>query len=98
MQFERTRRIALSGLVVLALGAGAAQAFAAPTPPVDPTTASRSIDEAAQAVLREYGVPGMALAITRDGRQQFYSYGEASRQTQAKVSRDTLFESWASCR
>ena len=92
MQFERTRRIALSGLVVLALGAGAAQAFAAPTPPVDPTTASRSIDEAAQAVMREYGVPGMAIAITRDGRQQFYSYGVASRQTQAKVSRDTLFE------
>jgi len=92
MHVERTRRIALSGLAVLALGAGAAQAFAAPTPPVDPTTASRSIDEAAQAVMREYGVPGMAIAITRDGRQQFYSYGVASRQTQAKVSRDTLFE------
>ncbi len=92
MHVERTRRIALSGLAVLALGVGAAQAFAAPTPPVDPTTASRSIDEAAQAVMREYGVPGMAIAITRDGRQQFYSYGVASRQTQAKVSRDTLFE------
>lgn len=92
MHVERARHIALSGLAVLALGAGAPQAFAALAPAVDPTEASRSIDEAAQAVMREYGVPGMAIAITRDGRQQFYSYGVASRQTQAKVSRDTLFE------
>ncbi|MBB1593876.1 class C beta-lactamase [Achromobacter sp. UMC46] len=89
---ERTRRAALSALAVLALGAAASQAFAAPAAPLAPPDAGRQIGEAAQAVMREYGVPGMAIAITRDGRQQFYSYGVASRQTQAKVSRDTLFE------
>ncbi|NMK46579.1 beta-lactamase [Achromobacter sp. Bel] len=92
LNVERTRRLALSGLAFLALAAGASQVFAAPTHPVDPTEAGRTIDDAAQAVMREYGVPGMAIAITRDGRQQFYSYGVASRQTQANVSRDTLFE------
>lgn len=85
----RTRRAALSALAIVALGAAVPQAQAAPAAPAE---IGRQIDEAAQAVMREYGVPGMAIAVTRDGRQQFYSYGVASRQTQAMVSRDTLFE------
>ncbi|MFY0476812.1 class C beta-lactamase [Achromobacter marplatensis] len=86
---DRTRRAALSALALVALGAAAPHVQAAPATPVE---THRQIDEAAQAVMREYGVPGLAIAVTRDGRQQFYNYGVASRQTQAKVNRDTLFE------
>jgi len=89
---DRTRRAALSALAwgaLVALGATAQQGQAAPPGSAE---ARRHIDEAAQAVMREFGVPGLAIAVTQDGRQQFYNYGVASRQTQAKVSRDTLFE------
>jgi|LNAP01.1.fsa_nt_gb beta-lactamase class C len=89
---DRTRRAALSALAwvaLVALGATAQQGQAAP---LGSAEARRHIDEAAQAVMREFGVPGLAIAVTQDGRQQFYNYGVASRQTQAKVSRDTLFE------
>lgn len=89
---DRTRRAALSALAwvaLVALGATAQQGQAAPLASAE---ARRHIDEAAQAVMREFGVPGLAIAVTQDGRQQFYNYGVASRQTQAKVSRDTLFE------
>jgi len=89
---DRTRRAALSALAwvaLVALGATAQQGQAAPPGSAE---ARRHIDEAAQTVMREFGVPGLAIAVTQDGRQQFYNYGVASRQTQAKVSRDTLFE------
>ena len=89
---DRTRRAALSALAwvaLVALGATAQQGQAAPPGSAE---ARRHIDEAAQAVMHEFGVPGLAIAVTQDGRQQFYHYGVASRQTQAKVSRDTLFE------
>lgn len=34
----------------------------------------------------------MAVAVTVDGRQHFYEFGVVSKQTQAPVTRDTLFE------
>lgn len=96
MIVDGRRRATLFALAVFALGGGASQAFAAAADVVADSAgvskAGRQIDEAAQTVMHEYGVPGLAIAITHDGRQQFHSYGVASRQTKAKVSRDTLFE------
>ena len=89
---DRTRRAALSALAWVALAALGATAQQGQAAPLASAEARRHIDEAAQAVMREFGVPGLAIAVTQDGRQQFYNYGVASRQTQAKVSRDTLFE------
>lgn len=51
-----------------------------------------SIEVAARQVMQQYNIPGMAIAITDHGRQQFYNFGMASRDTRQPVSSDTLFE------
>lgn len=50
------------------------------------------VQAAAQALMQQYGIPGLAIAISANGQQRFYSYGVASRDTQQPVTRDTLFE------
>lgn len=52
----------------------------------------RLIQAAAQQVMQQYGIPGMAIAITDHGTQRFYQYGVASRETGQPVSNQTLFE------
>ena len=42
--------------------------------------------------MREYNVPGMAIAVTAHGRQAFYNFGIASKATRVPVTSDTLFE------
>jgi beta-lactamase class C len=51
-----------------------------------------SVEQAARQVMQQYNIPGMAIAITNNGRQQFYNFGIASRDTRQPVSSDTLFE------
>jgi beta-lactamase class C len=46
----------------------------------------------AQAAMQQYNIPGMAIAVTINGKQRFYNYGVASKETQQKVTSDTLFE------
>ncbi|HLD65201.1 MAG TPA: class C beta-lactamase [Pseudomonas sp.] len=50
------------------------------------------VQSAAEEVMDQYGIPGLAIALTDNGKQRFYSYGVASRETRQPVSRDTLFE------
>jgi beta-lactamase class C len=50
------------------------------------------IRAAAEQVMREFRVPGMAIAVTDRGRQAFYDFGLASKATQDAVTPDTLFE------
>ncbi|WP_447922774.1 class C beta-lactamase [Achromobacter aegrifaciens] len=52
----------------------------------------RAIDEAAQAVMREHGIAGLSIAVTRNGTQRFYNYGVASRETGKPADSDTLYE------
>jgi beta-lactamase class C len=47
---------------------------------------------AAEHVIQEYKVPGMAIAITANGNQSFYNFGVTSRDAPQQVSADTLFE------
>lgn len=42
--------------------------------------------------MRQYGIPGLAIAVTSNGRRRFYNYGVASRETRQEVTSDTLFE------
>ncbi|MBI3523426.1 MAG: beta-lactamase [Betaproteobacteria bacterium] len=51
-----------------------------------------TVRNAAQAVMRQYNIPGMAIAVTANGKRRFYSYGVASKKTLQKVTSDTLFE------
>jgi beta-lactamase class C len=50
------------------------------------------VDAAIQPILAEHAVPGMAVAITVEGRAYFFNYGVASRETNQPVSEATLFE------
>ncbi|CAB3699871.1 Beta-lactamase [Achromobacter piechaudii] len=58
----------------------------------EPVPPSANVDDAVQALMREYDVAGLAIAVTREGRHEFRSYGVASLQTHAPVGPDTLFE------
>ena len=86
MSFPAMRRTMLLALAVLSSMASVPPAMAAPS------ETDQKIDAAAQALMQEHGVPGLVIAITRDGLHEFHQYGVASRQTKAKVSPDTLFE------
>lgn len=55
-------------------------------------SAANSFDQAAEAVMQQYGIPGMAIAITVNGQQQFHNYGISDKASGIRVSRDTLFE------
>jgi beta-lactamase class C len=51
-----------------------------------------AVDHAFRPLQAEHDVPGMAVAVTVEGRQYFFSYGVASKATNAPVTKDTLFE------
>lgn len=58
-------------------------------PPKDTDTELRRL---AEGFMRENHIPGMAIAVTVDGKERFYNFGVASKETQRKVTSDTLFE------
>lgn len=43
-------------------------------------------------VIKEYDIPGLAVGVTVNGSEFYYTYGEASRETKAPVTGDTIFE------
>ena len=51
-----------------------------------------AVETAIRPLMTQYDVPGMAVAVTVDGKSTFYSYGLASRQKNTPVSEATLFE------
>nr|WP_281015093.1 class C beta-lactamase [Mesorhizobium sp. M1A.F.Ca.ET.072.01.1.1] len=50
------------------------------------------VDEAVKPVIAQYDIPGMAVAVSVNGERFFIDYGVAEKDTQAAVTRDTLFE------
>ena len=59
----------------------------------DANAALRAIvDQAVRPVIAEYDLPGVAVAVTVDGKASFFNYGLASREHKTPVSENTLFE------
>ncbi|MDB5984286.1 MAG: class beta-lactamase [Pseudomonas sp.] len=58
----------------------------------EPADINASVEKAAQAVMQQYAIPGLSIALTDGGKQRFYNYGVASRETRQPVTSDTLFE------
>jgi beta-lactamase class C len=52
----------------------------------------QAVDEAMKPVIEQYGIPGLAVAVTIDGRRHFIEYGLASKEPRVPVTRETLFE------
>ena len=49
-------------------------------------------DRVFQPVIREYDIPGLAVGVTINGSEFYYTRGEASRETKAPVTSETIFE------
>lgn len=58
----------------------------------EPSTIDDTVNAAAQAVMEQYAVPGLAIGITVNGEQRFYNFGVASKTNAAPVTNGTLFE------
>ena len=78
-----------AGLLLLAC---AASFGSVATAKAEPRDVDATVRHAARSVMRQYDIPGLAIAVTADGRRRFYNFGIASRETRQKVTSDTLFE------
>lgn len=58
----------------------------------NPARITAAVDRAVSPLMTEYHVPGVAVAVTVDGRQYFFNYGVASKDKKTPVTKDTLFE------
>jgi beta-lactamase class C len=74
-------KVALMALTCAAASAHAAQSGVKST-----------VDAASAPLQAQYGIPGVAVGISVDGKHAFYHYGVASKATRARVDNDTLFE------
>nr|NYU04926.1 beta-lactamase [Pseudomonas sp. SbOxS1] len=50
------------------------------------------VGDAVRPVMQTQGIAGMAVAVTLNGKQQYFNYGVASKETGSPVTQDTLFE------
>lgn len=84
------RRMMLAGGTAAMMGAGQAHAQAAA---VEPSEAERAaIDEVAEAVMRQFAIPGLSIAIAAAGKQVYaQGYGEADKSAGEKVTPKSLF-------
>ncbi len=51
-----------------------------------------AVDGIIQPMLKEYRIPGMAVAVLKDGKAHYFNYGVANRESGQHVSEQTLFE------
>ncbi|QWA09703.1 beta-lactamase [Sodalis ligni] len=84
---NKTMAVPLAALSML-LAATGAQCAATQGPDAYRAEVDRSI----LPLIKAHNIPGMAVALTVDGRQYFYNYGLASITPQREVTADTLFE------
>ncbi|MFQ2542754.1 CMY-1/MOX family class C beta-lactamase [Aeromonas caviae] len=82
------RQSILWGAVATLMWAGLAHA--GETSPVDPLRPV--VDASIRPLLKEHRIPGMAVAVLKDGKAHYFNYGVADRERAVGVSEQTLFE------
>lgn len=82
------KRLTGFGALLVAICLAPLPARAAP----DAAKLREAVDSAVQPLMAEHKLPGMAVAVTVDGRTFFFNYGVASRETNTPVSEATIFE------
>ncbi|HDX8347029.1 TPA: CMY-1/MOX family class C beta-lactamase [Aeromonas dhakensis] len=84
----KQRKTILWGAVATLMWTGLAHAEA-----ISPAEPLRSVvDASIQPLLKEQRIPGMAVAVLKDGKAHYFNYGVAELATGKKVSEQTLFE------
>jgi len=83
MKILNLRRCAFALTCVLPLHTWAA---------TNPDQVRAIVDQAIRPVMEEFDVPGIAIAVTIDGKPMFFNYGLASREDKTPVNEHTLFE------
>lgn len=59
---------------------------------VDQSRIKDIVDNAVAPLIQKYSIPGVAIAVTTNGESYFYNYGVASKETQQRITNNTLFE------
>lgn len=90
MIINRRQWLLLAGAAATLTPGRIGLAFAANTD--EAAAVKAAIDAAVKPVMAQYGIPGMAVGVTIDGRRHFAEFGSAAPQQQIPVTRDTLFE------
>ncbi|MFJ2685268.1 class C beta-lactamase [Pseudomonas sp. NPDC087342] len=80
-------RLTVLGACVALLGAGPCLAQAQTDQQIQ-----SAVDAAIKPILQTQGVPGMAVAVTVNGKLHYFNYGVASRESAQAVTENTLFE------
>lgn len=82
------RQSILWGALATLMWAGLAHAGdKAATDPLRPV-----VDASIRPLLKEHRIPGMAVAVLKDGKAHYFNYGVADRERAVGVSEQTLFE------
>jgi beta-lactamase class C len=50
------------------------------------------VNDAVRPVMQAQGIPGLAVAVTINGKQYYFNYGVTSKETRQPVTQNTLFE------
>jgi beta-lactamase class C len=82
----------LKSLALILIALGLLQTTSSGADTRSAKTVAAAVDGAFRPLLAQYDVPGMAVAVTIDGRQYFFNYGLASKDKRTPVTKDTLFE------
>ncbi|QBC42700.1 class C beta-lactamase [Iodobacter fluviatilis] len=59
---------------------------------IDRSYIQKIVSTAIAPMQKEFNIPGMAVAVSIDGKNYFYNYGVASKEDKQAISQDTLFE------
>jgi beta-lactamase class C len=82
-----TARLKIFAACVAIFGASHCVAAAQTDQPIETI-----VNDAVRPVIQAQGIPGMAVAVTLNGKQHYFNYGVASKETGQPVANDTLFE------
>jgi beta-lactamase class C len=92
MQFLRKTTFPLRALGLFSAALLSWQANAQTVGGESPRQLDRLVKETIQPIMKEHDVPGLAVAVTSEGRQYFFNFGVASKESGRRVSEKTIFE------